>query len=227
MPPDSWCRGNRLDPVRTIILDFDGVLLESNDDKMQAFEDLFALHPKFTDAMRAFHLANYSRPRMIKFEHYVYQIMERPGDENAVQEMARQFSEIVTARVIACREVPGAGDFLKGFSKKVPLYISSTTPQEELIHIIEARGMAHYFTEVFGDPPVEKAVAIQRVLEREQCPPSEVVFVGDAVSDYLVATEAKLQFLGRNSGLPFDGQGTKLYRDMAEIGDVLRTWIKE
>lgn len=227
MPPDGWCRGNRLDPVRTIILDFDGVLLESNDDKMQAFEDLFALHPKFSDAMRAFHMDNYSRPRMIKFEHYVYHIMERPGDENAVQEMARQFSEIVTARVIACREVSGAMDFLKEFFEKIPLYISSTTPHEELIHIIEARGMAHYFREVFGDPPVEKAVAIQRVLQQEQCPPSEVVFVGDALSDYKVATEAKLKFLGRNSGLPFDGVGIKRYRDMAEIGDVLRIWIKE
>ena len=216
-----------MDPVRTIILDFDGVLLESNDDKMQAFEDLFALHPKFSDAMRAFHMANYSRPRMIKFEHYVYHIMERPGDENAVQEMARQFSEIVTARVIACREVSGASEFLEKFSKKMPLYISSTTPQEELIHIIEARGMGHYFRDVFGDPPVEKPDAIQRVLEREQCPPSAVVFVGDAVSDSRVATEAKLHFIGRDSGLPFDGIGIKRYKDMAEIGDVLRTWIKE
>ncbi|MBW1772795.1 MAG: HAD family hydrolase [Deltaproteobacteria bacterium] len=218
---------NRRAPVRTIILDFDGVLLESNDDKMQAFEDLFALHSNFSDAMRAFHLANYSRPRMIKFEHYVYHIMDRPGDENAVQEMAGQFSKMVTARVIACRQVPGAAEFLEEFSKKVPLYISSTTPQEELIHIIEARGMGHYFRDVFGDPPVKKADAIQDVLQREQLPPSAVVFVGDAVSDYRVATEAKLQFLGRNSGLPFDGVGTKLYNDLAEIGDVLRTWIKE
>ncbi len=218
---------NRGAPVRAIILDFDGVLVESNAEKMQAFEDLFALHPAFGDAMRAFHLANYSRPRMMKFTHYVYQLMDRPGDENAVREMAREFSRIVTARVIACREVPGAADFLKEFSRKIPLYVSSTTPQEELMHIIAARGMEPYFRDVFGDPPVKKADAIREILQREQLSPAEVVFVGDALSDYRVATEAELTFLGRNSGLPFDGLKLRLYEDLYEIGDLLRTWIKE
>jgi phosphoglycolate phosphatase-like HAD superfamily hydrolase len=218
---------SRRPTVRTLILDFDGVLVESNDEKMQAFEELFALYPALGDAMRAFHLANYSRPRMMKFEHYVYHLMERPGDRAKVREMARQFSEIVTARVIACREVPGAVDFLEEFSKKVPLYVSSTTPQEELMHIMAARGIRHYFRDVFGDPPVEKTEAVRRVLRREQLPPSEVVFVGDALSDYRVANQAKLKFLGRNSGLPFEVAGVELHRDLVEIGDILRTWVME
>lgn len=212
--------------IRTLILDFDGVLVESNDEKMQAFEDLFALYPAHRDAMRAYHLANYSRPRRVKFERCVYHIMDRPGDRERVDEMARQFSNLVMDRVIQCPEVPGADDFLKEFSGKVPLYISSTTPMNELLQIIEARNMGHYFGEMFGDPPVPKSEAIRAVLERERLSAAEVVFVGDSPSDYHVAMEAGLAFVGRNSGLPFEGAPITLYRDLKEIGDLLRPWIK-
>jgi len=218
---------SREQTIRTLILDFDGLLVESNEEKMQAFEDLFALYPAYKEAMRAFHLENYARPRMVKFEHYVYRVMNRPGDRGAVQTMARQFSDLVMTRVIRCPEVRGMRDFLREFSRKVPLYVSSTTPMDELHQIIAARDMGGYFREVFGDPPVPKPAAIEAVLEKEKVSPSEVVFVGDAPSDYRVAKEADLIFVGRDSGLPFDGVPITLYRDLTEIGDLLRPWIKE
>lgn len=213
--------------IRTLILDFDGVLVESNEAKRQAFEDLFAMYPPYSRAMMDYHLANHALPRMLKFEHCVHRIMGLPGDQESVLNMAERFSGLVMNRVINCPEVSGTGDFLKEFSRKVPLYISSTTPMEDLHQIIAARSMGHYFQVIFGDPPVPKADAIRAVLEREKVLPSEVVFVGDAPSDYQAARDADLKFLGRDSGLPFDGVPIALYRDMKEIGDLLRTWIEQ
>ena len=208
--------------IRAIILDFDGVLVESNEEKKRAFEDFFALYPAHRDAMMEYHRRNHSCPRMMKFEHYVYELMGRPGDTETVQKMARQFSELVVPRVTACPEVPGARAFLNEFSRQVPLYISSVTPQDELREIVHARGIGSYFIDVFGDPPYKKTVAIRMVMERERLLPAEVIFIGDAVSDYGATIESGVGFLGRDSGLPWDGAKVRLYCDLLEIANVVR-----
>ena len=212
--------------IRALVLDFDGLLVESNEAKTHAFEDLFALYLPYRDAMMDYHLANYSRPRMMKFEHYVYELLGRPGDVEMLQTMARQFSEFVVRRVVACPDVPGARAFLDEFWRQVPLYISSVTPQDELRKIVRARGIDSFFVEVFGDPPCKKQDAIRAVLSREKLLPSQVVFVGDSASDYHVAVDAGLEFMGRDSGLPFDGIEIELYHDLYEIADVMRQRLK-
>ncbi len=211
--------------VRTIILDFDGLLVESNQEKMQAFEDLFVLYPEYQAAMMAYHLENYSLPRHLKFEYYVSELMGQPNTE-LLQTMSRQFSELVMRRVIACLEVPGTQSFLDEFFGQVPLYVSSVTPQDELQQIIQQRGLSSYFSAVFGDPPCRKSEAIQTVLAREKLLPVEVLFIGDSASDYRVATEAGLVFIGRDSGLSFAGIETEIYQDLYEIADVVRRRIK-
>lgn len=213
--------------IRALILDFDGVLVESNEEKTKAFEDLFALYQAHREAMMAYHLANYSRPRMAKFEHCVYELMGRLGDVEMIQTMARQFSEFVVRRVRACPDVPGAREFLDEFSRQVPLYISSVTPQNELREIVRARGIDSFFVEVFGDPPCKKSDAIRTVLTREKLLPPEAIFVGDSASDYRAAVEAGLEFVGRESGAPFDGVEVKLYEDLYEIAHLLRSRLKE
>ena len=208
--------------IRAIILDFDGVLVESNEEKTRAFVDLFALYPEYSDAMMAYHLENQSTSRMIKFEHYVYKLMNRSGDTKTVDEMARKFSELVFHRVVSCSDVSGSNEFLTEFSKQLPLYVSSATPMDELRRIVQKRGIDSFFVEIYGDPPYKKTEVIRWVLEENRLLPSEVVFIGDAVSDYNAAAECGVKFIGRDSGLPFDGIDIKLYRDLYEIADVIR-----
>ena len=204
------------------MLDFDGVLVESNVEKERAFEDLFMLYPAFRDAMMDYHLKHYSSPRMRKFEHYVFDLMGHPGDLAAVRTMGSQFSEMIMPRVVACSEVPGTRVFLEEFSAQVPLYVSSVTPQDELSRIINMRGLDSFFVGVFGDPPCAKSEAIRTVLAREKLSATEVMFVGDSDADYRAAVAAGLEFVGRDSGLPFDGVKIRLYRDLYEISDVVR-----
>ena len=212
--------------IRAIILDFDGVLAESNEEKTGAFRDLFALYPEYQQAMMDYHLARFSTSRMAKFEHYVYKLMDRPGDVESVQEMAKQFSNFVMHRVAVCPDVPGVREFLKEFSGRLPLYVSSATPQSELQEIVRLRGIDPYFVHVFGDPPIQKREAVGWILDTEKLPSSEVVFIGDSPSDFMVAKDCGLSFFGRDSGIPFDHVEIELYRDFYEIADIVRPRIK-
>ncbi len=205
--------------VKAIILDFDGVLVESNKVKTRAFEDLFSRYPEHSQAMLAYHLANQSAPRMHKFRYYVSNLMDltkSTGDREAAK-MGRLFSELVKERVIHCPEVKGAMQFLQDYSKRAPLFISSNTPDNELHEILESRGLIQFLKKAFGNPPITKGAAIAKVLKNEQLKPAEVVFIGDALSDYEAAVSQGLQFVGRRSSVETGGNKAFVFKDMHEI----------
>lgn len=211
-----------MNPIRAIVLDFDGVILESNQAKTQAFEDLADLYPAYRSAMMRYHFENFSMPRHRKFEHYVHVLMGYPGDEGRVREMSDQFSGFVVSRVVNSPFVSGAEAFLGFFAEHLPLYLSSVTPQEELRRIVGMRRLERFFVEVFGDPPCSKPDAIRTVISSNQLAPAEVVFIGDSISDYRAASETGVEFVGRDSGQPFGDLDVELFSDMNEIGDALR-----
>lgn len=211
--------------IRAVILDFDGVLAESNGEKDAAFEEFFSLYPEHSEAMREYHQAHYTSSRVQKFAYYAEKLMGRPGDLALLDRMGQEFSQRVVDRVINCPEVPGASSFLAEFSRIVPLYISSVTPQEELKHIIRARRIDAYIKEAFGNPPHTKVVAAEMILKREGLDPQEVIFVGDSTSDYDAAQQVGLPFLGRGSGqFPPDTE-LELSADLHGIADRLRLLV--
>lgn len=214
-----------MNTIRAIILDFDGIVAESNDGKDKAFAELFSLYPDYEKQMADYHNAWFSSSRMNKFRHYVFEFMERPGDEDSVLLMAERFSDLVMKRVISCPDVPGAREFLEEFSCNLPLYISSATPQDELREIAQCRKIESYFTEIYGNPPTEKQEAVYQVLDREKSAPEEIVFIGDSMSDLIVAQETGVRFVARNSGLIFHDENIVRYNDMFEIATVVRNWI--
>lgn len=203
--------------IEAIILDYDGVLVESNAAKDEAFRELFGRFPEVEEKMAAFHTRHHSEPRHLKFQHYVSELLGGPGDAEALEEMHRLFSQIVVEKVIGCHDVPGARELLRTCRGRISLYVSSNTPEEELRKTMEARGLLGYFNHVFGDPPNSKAHAIRRILDWEQCAAEAVVFVGDAQSDYRVATEHGLRFIGRDSGQTFEAAGIEIHSDLHAV----------
>ena len=210
-----------MDFLRAVILDFDGIILESNEAKTEAFAELFSLYPIYCNQMMDFHLTNISMPRRIKFEYFVYTLMNKPGDVALVDKMASRFSEIVFRRVMNCSEVPGARAFLEAFHGRLPLYVSSMTPQDELIEIMRRRGFAEYFVDIFGDPPIKKTEAIRKIIQKEAITPGQAVFVGDSDSDFRAAKLSGIPFIGRNSGQAYQCQGVYSCRDLFDVAAVL------
>jgi phosphoglycolate phosphatase-like HAD superfamily hydrolase len=209
--------------IAAVILDFDGVLAESNEIKDAAFGEFFSRYPKHVEDMQAFHLEHHERPRRFKFAYYVEHLMG--GGEVSVDRMAEEFSALVADRVVHCPEVPGAGGFLREFSPLLPLYVSSVTPHEELQRIVAARGMAVYFKGVYGDPPNAKTDVVRQILASEGLQADQAVFVGDSASDWRVAQETGISFIGRDSGKPFPDPDLLPLPDMHAVAAALRPMV--
>jgi phosphoglycolate phosphatase-like HAD superfamily hydrolase len=209
-----------LNRLRAVILDFDGVLLESNDLKTRAFDAVFARFPEHHAAMMAFHHANVSASRYDKFRYLVTSKLGKPADDTLVDDLAASFSEATRRHLAACPWVPGAEAFLRRVKGRLPIYLASMTPQQELEDAVAHRGIADIFTAVYGCPPWAKAQAIADVVAHEGGGHG-VVFIGDSAGDQRAALAAGVEFIARDSGLAFDDPRPRTFPDLIAIGEAL------
>jgi len=211
--------------IELLILDFDGVIIESNDLKTQAFEKVFSQYPHYKDAMMQFHYENVSVSRIEKFD-YLAAIMGRGADLKLKAEMADNFSQYVLEGLSTVTLVKGAERFLRMVKGQLPLYLASVTPANELNHILEKRGLLHCFDGVYGCPPWTKANAIRDILSQNSVLPKNSLLIGDSAGDQHAALETGVQFIARNSGLKFDQSPPLLFSDLNEIADFLGGILK-
>jgi phosphoglycolate phosphatase-like HAD superfamily hydrolase len=209
-----------LSSLRVLILDFDGVIIESNAVKTEAFEHVFARFPEYTKALMAFHYANVSLSRFAKFEHLLA-LMGRSDDTGLKADIAADFSRRVLEGIMAVPLVPGAETFLRTVTKRLPVYLASVTPAEELSLILAKRGLVNWFRDVYGCPPWTKPEAIRDVLVREAVNPGEALLIGDSAGDQRAAQMTGVDFLARYSGLNFDAPVPMVFADLNEITNYL------
>jgi phosphoglycolate phosphatase-like HAD superfamily hydrolase len=187
--------------TRALVLDFDGVVLESADIKTDAFRELFAAYPEHVEAIVAYHVANFGISRFVKFEWIYRELLRRPLPAAELEALNKSFSAIALDKVLACPFVPGARETIAALGGRVPLYVASGTPQAELELIVERRGLAGSFARVWGSPST-KPEAIAAVRAAHVLAPDEVVFVGDGESDLEAARGAGVRFVGRADARP-------------------------
>ena len=207
-----------------LVLDFDGLLVDSNGVKDDAFQEIFASYPKVGQAAWRFHVENVSLSRYDKFRYMASELLGiPPGPEQdaTVDSLASRFSSLVADKIVVAPEVPGASAFLESWKGRLPIWLASMTPQQELESIVERRGMADRFDAVFGCPPHAKAEVLTLCAERLGVPVERVVMIGDAPGDLRAAEKAGAGFIGRRSEIPFPGE-VLLYPDMFGVSDHVR-----
>ena len=99
--------------------------------------------------------------------------------------------------MLSCPFVHGAIECLEMLSNNnIMLFIASGTPEDELKHIVQMRGLSGYFKNVYGTPPTKSEI-IRNILETYGLQSTEVAFIGDSINDYEGAKEAGVPFIVR------------------------------
>ncbi len=191
--------------IKVIAFDFDGVLVESGDVKTSAFAQLFCPYgPDIEKKVVAHHLEYGGISRYEKVRYYFEHFMQKTISQEEVNHICERFSEIVVEDVIEAHYVSGAKEFFQTTS--LPLFIVSGTPQAELEHIVQQRSMEPFFQGIYGSP-TKKTFWLKTILDTGHWKPSELLFIGDSLSDYSAAVETNVHFIGRLSAptIHFDG----------------------
>ena len=214
--------------IKIIILDFDGIILESMDIKTNAFREMFKDYPEYINAIVEYHIRNGGVSRYKKFSYIYNNILKLPLNEDKLKELGERFSHLVFQEMLKCPFVYGVQEFLEEYSRKVGLFIASGTPQEELNLIVNERGISNYFKGVYGTPAL-KAEIMQYILNAEGVRKEEAIFVGDAISDYEDAKKVGVPFVARFKGSkasnPFLEFKVPIIRDFHDLSILLKRGI--
>lgn len=189
-----------LSKYNTLIFDCDGVILDSNGIKTEAFYS--AALPWGADAAKIFvtyHMANGGISRQRKFAHFLENILPRlypsavPGvDGPGLDELLVRYGKFVRTGLGACPVADGL-EALRSLTQNATWCIVSGGDQNELRDVFAARGINHFFDSgIFGSPD-SKDTILARELALGNIDKS-ALFFGDSRYDYEAARRAGVDF---------------------------------
>ena len=181
---------------KTIVFDCDGVVLNSNKTKVNAYFEV-AKRNGGTDAQAQalvnHHVAKGSFPRNGKIEYYLKEIAKQPVTAETMQRYMDTFEEILDKTLMECEVSPGL-QALKAATPQARWMLLSGGDQKELRRIFARRNLASMFEAgIFGGPDQkEEVLAREKSNGNIQFP---ALFLGDSKYDHQAATNAGLDFV--------------------------------
>ena len=179
---------------RIVFLDFDGVILESNEAKADAYRELFKDYPDRVEEIVALYRAHAGLPRTVTLRQVVGEILSEVVTDEGIEHLRKGLAAQVARQVKECTEVDGLRKLLQAFSDRC--YVVSGAPEEEVRSALEERGLERLFVGIYGAPRLKFDV-LREVLSRTGVAPAETVYVGDSINDFRAATRAGVPFVAR------------------------------
>ena len=183
-----------LDSYDIFILDCDGVILDSNNLKTEAFrEALISESDHLIEAMVAYHKLNGGISRYEKFNYFYSEIKTSNNKEEDTNHAIQRFADYVSNGLLEVDFIPGVLSFLQNSMDSKHIYVNSGSDETELRKVFHKRNISYYFEEIFGSPNT-KHDNMQKILNRHGHK-SKAIFFGDSSSDYEAARLSKSDFV--------------------------------
>ena len=183
-----------LGKYKTWFFDCDGVLLDSNQLKSEAFYEVALPYGRENaQALVAYNKRLGGVTRSEKFKYFFETILETKTFEKELENALNSFSALVREKLISCSETSGVRDFLDSLPINSKKYVISGGAQTELRVVFKQRGLDAYFNGIYGGPDSKEAIMSNRVRSPDMEYPA--VFVGDSRYDYEVSSQSNLDFI--------------------------------
>lgn len=181
---------------KTIVLDCDGVVLNSNQTKVDAYFNT-AKRMGGSDAQAQafvdYHIKLGSIPRNDKIRYYITEIIKQPLTPELFQAFMETFTEILDETLMQCEVAPALMD-LKQKTSQAKWMLMSGGDQEELRQIFPRRQLDHLFElGIYGGPTKKNEHLASLIADGSIQFPA--LFIGDSRFDHQASTGAGLDFI--------------------------------
>ena len=185
-----------LSHYKTIVFDCDGVVLNSNKTKVNAYYTV-AKRMGGTDAQAQalveHHIAKGSFPRNGKIEYYFNHILNQPLTSELMQKYMQTFDDVLDTTLMECEVALGL-EALKKATPHARWMLLSGGDQAELRRIFPRRNLDHYFEAgIFGGPDQKEHVLAREIANGNIELPA--LFLGDSKYDHQASVGAGLDFV--------------------------------
>lgn len=209
----------------TLVFDCDGVILDSNQIKTEAFRGIASRYGEAAASeLVAYHQKHGGISRYRKFEHLFHGILGRAPQDGELASCLTAFAGSVHAELLSCDIAPGLQE-LRGVTPGASWMIVSGGDQAELREIFHQRSIAHLFDGgIFGSPTTKDEILRAQLGSGVLRQPG--LLLGDSQLDYECARQAGLDFVFVHGWTEFVGWeaffGGKDVHRIEHVAHVLR-----
>lgn len=187
----------KLSEYKTLVFDCDGVILNSNKIKTEAFyQSALAYGELAAQALVEYHVANGGVSRYKKFTYFLDEIVPIFATNifgPSLEALLANYAEIVLQGLLTCEVAEGLEE-LRSKTSDAKWLIVSGGDQAELRYVFNKRGLAKYFDGgIFGSPDTKDQI-LEREISKGNVQQS-ALFLGDSKYDYLASKNAGLDFI--------------------------------
>jgi phosphoglycolate phosphatase-like HAD superfamily hydrolase len=185
-----------LKKYKSIVFDCDGVVLDSNIVKTEAYfrtAKSLGANNEQAQALVDYHVRLGGISRYHKFDYYLREIVHQPVTEQRIQALLDTFARELEVVLMECRIAEGLAA-LRAATPDANWMILSGGDQQEIRTLFAKRNLSHYFDGgLFGSPDNKDVVLTREKANGNLRSPA--LFIGDSKYDFEAATRAGLDFV--------------------------------
>ena len=178
----------------SFLFDCDGVILDSNHIKTEAFRSALEDYPKEkVNVFINYHQANGGVPRYEKIEYFFKTIHPKKNPNKFISESLDLYSTIVRKELIECELIHGVREFLDLlFDLSAECYVITGGDQEEVEYVFKKRGLSKYFIKILGSPKTKSynMTYLRKFIDT----PNNSIYFGDSKLDFKIAKDFGIDF---------------------------------
>jgi phosphoglycolate phosphatase-like HAD superfamily hydrolase len=177
----------------TLVFDCDGVVLDSNRVKTEAFRQAALPYgSELADMLVVYHVANGGVSRYVKFRYFLDEIVPKGLVGPDLGEMLASYAAVVRTGLMECAVADGLYELRSAYPKQRWLIVSGGD-QAELREIFAARKLDGLFDGgIFGSPDTKDMILEREIYLRNIVSPA--LLLGDSAYDWRAAQVAALDF---------------------------------
>lgn len=183
-----------INDYQTVIFDCDGVILNSNNIKTQAFYDSALIYGKDkANDLADYHIKNGGISRYQKFDYFLNNIVGIEVQKEKIDVLLSYFSNKTKNELLKCEITEGIFQLRKKLSSD--WLVISGGDQDELNEIFKSRNIDSLFVEdcIFGSPDSKEVIFDREIKSSNIKYPA--LFIGDSQYDYEVSKIFNIDFI--------------------------------
>ena len=187
---------SKLKQYEFIVFDCDGVILDSNEMKSQAFaESIRGESTELIEQFVAYHKTNGGVSRYKKIDYFFHHIKEETQNvEQQISDALDKYATIVKKGLNECSYISGVIETIRILNQEnIPLYVVSGSDEEELNKVFYNRGIKKQFEMIYGSP--KNKIENLEIIQKLRGNLDNGLVLGDSKSDMIAAEFYNLDFI--------------------------------